>query len=148
MPDNSNVVNIAGASSRDRLKAEAAQRYAPERVHVPGYEFEPLVRRLKSVEQDELYRFFQDHPNISAVKYNAKQASLGLVDPVLTFDEAFEMDDEWLQVVSGRIDELTTAFRKADAEKGGSEPAPFIQPSSSPSVSPSATAGPSRKSTA
>lgn len=140
------IVNITGASVRDRLKAEAAQKYAPEHFTAPDSEVPVLLRRLKGIESDQLHTFLGAETNISQTRYDAKCASFGLVDPVLTFEEALEMPSEWLRAVSARIAEKTNPPKVEGETKDGASPAPFIIPSSDIMDSPSLSTKPSSKS--
>lgn len=140
------IVNISGASVRDRLKAEAAQKYAPEHFTAPDSDVPVLLRRLKGIESDQLHTFLGGDGNISQTRYDAKCASFGLVDPVLTFEEALEMPSEWLRAVSARIAEKTNPPKTDDAQKDGASPVPFIVPSSDITDSPSSSTKPSSKS--
>lgn len=140
------IVNISGASVRDRLRAEAAQKYAPESFTPPDSDIPLTVRRLKGIESDELYNFLTAETDISQTRYDAKTVSLGLVDPVLTFEEALEMPSAWLRAVAAKIVAKGEPPKAEDAKKDGASPVPFISLNSSITDLDSSSTKPSSKS--
>jgi hypothetical protein len=144
MASESNIVNISGVMTRDEIVARAKQKYAAERFDVPDWG--PVeLRRLKAIEQEEVFQFQENDPKLSVFRYNAKVASLGLVNPAMTYEEALEMTEDWLREVAGRIGEKTTENRKVAAEKAADGPRPFIATSSAATDSPSSSAEPPKK---
>jgi hypothetical protein len=145
-----NLVILPGSGLRERLKAVAERRYAPQEKDLGEFGV-CYFRRLTGPELDELAQEQQKNHTMSVAEYDARVAALGLVADEgnqLTWQEVLELGPAFYTPAREFVMGLTTDYQKKDEAEGkADEPAPFLQmPTSSARSAPSGD-GPSSRST-
>jgi hypothetical protein len=148
--DTDNLVILPSSGLRDRLKAVAERRYAPQEKDLGEFGV-CYFRRLTGPELDELAQEQQKNRTMSTAEYDARIAALGLVADAgnqMTWKEILELGPAFYTPAREFVMEQTTDFQKKDeAEAKTDEPAPFLRmPTSSAHSAPSGD-GPNSKST-
>jgi hypothetical protein len=147
-----NLVILPGSGLRERLKAVAERRYAPQEKDLGEFGV-CYFRRLTGPELDELAQEQQKNRTMSVAEYDARVAALGLVADEgnrLSWQEVLELGPAFYTPAREFVMGLTTDYQKKDekdeAEGKTDEPAPFLQmPTSSARSAPSGD-GPSSRS--
>jgi len=114
----------------DFIKAMEA-KFPVEGFEVEG--FPPVeLRRLKSLEQEELFQFSNSDTRTSMAVYWPQVCARGVVNPELTAEEWAELPSEYVQPIAEHIGELTTGYQEKLRDKKAKEsPKPFLDLSGS-----------------